>query len=723
MTVETRRRPGKGGFRRRRILPIRVGGRARTACARYEGSLLRLLPLSAALWLAAAASHAAGNPAIARPSLAKSSAVEAPGLVFFLATESEVGAVAVGTAHTFPLEDVAAAGRVDFYTGKSLRRMASSSRFLTPPGRPFSLPGATLRDDFVVYALDGQPAAARLLDAASEPPRQGDRVKVLGVPTRGKDDEDTIYGTVAVVSQERLEVDLDLDHELRGWGGAPILLSSTGRVVGILQAHVPQEGTSRLFAAPIGGVLAALQRPLESGAGRALTAFADDGSARPRAAGPAPAPATLVTPQADGRVQVRHSSGPTEMRMEIEYPPAGTSVADSVCGVFVAGRAAAASGELSQFDIVMVIDTSASTAEPSGSDIDGDGKVGTQRLGRIGSIFMPSTDSGDSILAAEIAAARTLLDGLDPRSTRVGLVSFAGDPPGYGRQRKPAYTLEPLTREYERIESALDALLASDPEGSTHMAAGVDQATIELLGLRGGLSTTNPRSDKIVFFFTDGQPTLPYGPEATADNVRAVLRAANRAGRGRVRIHSFAIGPDALEGPIAVVEMASRTEGYFTPVRDPGSLVSVVAEISFANLDEMALSNRTLNQDARYFRSTADGAWAGLVEMKPGKNNIRVWARADDGAEVEQLRDIQLDPKSESPPIPAELAARRNRLLEECLRDAKRRRQSVEEDHAELVRRELLVEIEEERAKARDRADAQRKELELEGVAEDETEE
>jgi hypothetical protein len=389
--------------------------------------------------------------------------------------------------------------------------------------------------------------------------------------------------------------------------------------------------------------------------------------------------------------------------------------------VFVAGRAAATAGELQQFDIVMVLDTSASTADPSGSDIDGDGRVGTQRLGRIGSIFMPSTDSGDSILAAEIAAARTLLGGLDPRSTRVGLVSFAGDPPGYGRQRKPAYTLEPLTREFDRVEAALDALASSDPEGSTHMAAGVDQATIELLGLRGALSSTNPRSEKIVFFFTDGQPTLPYGPEATADNVRAVLRAANRAGRGHVRIHSFAIGPDALEGPIAVVEMASRTEGYFTPVRDPGSLVSVVAEINFANLDEVELMNRTTQQTARYFRSTADGAWAGLVDMEPGPNNIRVWARADDGAEAEQLRDIRLDPNAESPPIPAELAARRNRLLEECLRDAKRRRKTTEEEHAEQVRRELLVEIEKERAAARERSDKQRKELELEGVTEDET--
>ncbi len=60
------------------------------------------------------------------------------------------------------------------------------------------------------------------------------------------------------------------------------------------------------------------------------------------------------------------------------------------------------------------------------------------------------------------------------------------------------------------------------------------------------------------------------------------------------------------------------------------------------------------------------------------------------------------------------LAARRNRLLEECLLDAKRLRVTAEEEHAEQVRRDILVEIEEERARARARADRQRKELELE---------
>jgi hypothetical protein len=293
------------------------------------------------------------------------------------------------------------------------------------------------------------------------------------------------------------------------------------------------------------------------------------------------------------------------------------------------------------------------------------------------------------------------------------VVVFAGDVPGTSRRSRPAYTMVALTNEYERVDATLDEILATEPEGNTHMAAGVDQATIELAGLRGAASRVDPDSEKIVFFFTDGQPTLPYGPEAEADNVRAVLRAANRAHRAGIRIHSFAVGPEALEGPISTVEMASRTDGYFTPVRNPGDLANVVEDVNIANLDSVDLQNRTTKKGARYFRATADGSWAGFVDLDNGKNLLNAKAVADDGATGDRDLDVRLDPQAKSPPVPKELAARRNRLLEECLRDLKRKRVTAEQDHAEQVRRELELEIEKEREKAKAQAEEQRKELEI----------
>jgi hypothetical protein len=372
----------------------------------------------------------------------------------------------------------------------------------------------------------------------------------------------------------------------------------------------------------------------------------------------------------------------------------------------------------------MVLDTSRSTVDPTGTDINGNGVVGRMRLGGLGTIFGGgSTDPGDSILAAEVAGAKRLLQGLDPRSTRVGVVAFAGDLPGTGRRAKPAYTLVALTDEHERAVAALDEILATEPEGNTHMAAGVDQATIELLGVRGSVSRPDPQAEKIVFFFTDGQPTLPYGPEAESDNVRAVLRAANRAARASIRIHSFAIGPDALEGPIAAVEMASRTEGFFTPVRHPADLVNAVEDVNIANLESVDLTNKTTKQPARYLRATADGSWAGFIDLAAGSNRLRVEALADDGATGGRELDVRFDAEAKSPPVPKDLAARRNRLLEECLLDLKRRRLTAEQQRAEEVRRELQIEIGREREKAKQQADEQRKELELDAVGEDEVDE
>jgi hypothetical protein len=683
----------------------------------------RWILLAIAVCLLPALAQAA-LPRVARPSLPGKgkSAVDARGLIFFLALK-DGGIAAVGTAHTFTPADVARAGRTDFYLGASLKRVGSSSRFLVAPGRPFTAPGASLREDFWVYAFDAAPQGVGKLEADGAPVKVGERVALLGVQERGKRDEDDLFGSVVSSSPTRLEIDLDLPGSLKGWGGAPILRVSNQKVIGIVEAHVSHEGTSRVIAAPIGGVIEALAKPPLTAAQGAYAQFADVKGAAP----PPPAPAIGTAPEgARARAPVLdpHADDPTNVQLDVEYPPPGSVVGNSACGVFVAGQAQAARGAKRRFDVVIVLDTSRSTIDPAGTDINGNGVVGRQRLGGLGTIFgSGSTDPGDSILAAEVAGAKHLLRGLDPRTTRVGVVAFAGDVPGTSRRSRPAYTLVALTSEYERVEAALDEVLASEPEGNTHMAAGVDQATIELSGFRGAASRVDADSEKVVFFFTDGQPTLPYGPEAEADNVRAVLRAANRARRANVRIHSFAVGPEALEGPIATVEMASRTDGFFTPVRHPGDLADVVEEVSIANLESVDLQNRTTEKPARYFRATADGSWAGFIDLDNGKNVLNVKAVADDGAAADKDFDVRLEPDAKSPPVPKELAARRNHLLEECLRDLKRRRVTAEHDAAEKLRRELELEIEKEREKARQQADQQRKELELEAVGDDEVDE
>jgi von Willebrand factor type A domain-containing protein len=666
---------------------------------------------SLGLVAAAATSQA---PAIARPGLAKIGAApaDARGVVFFLESALAPGMVAVGTAHTLAPEALARAQRVELVLPGSLAPVAVAERFAVAPGRPFSAEDGTMRDDYAVFLLAAKPRGVRALSAdARVQLASGARIRVLG-PGAGKRNEEAVAGAVTAATAERIEIQLDAERSLDGWGGAPVLDAESGRVVGILEAALPGEGAPRVLAAPIGGVLDALREPLDGGKGRRFAAFA-------------PAAGDAKSGAAPRRSLIQPTAGKaTNLELSIEYPRDGDQVTSTACGTFVAGRAQATRGAPRRFDVVLVIDTSRSTIEAAGTDVNGNGIVGEPRLGGLGSMIGAAlTDDGDSILAAEVAAARRVLAGLDPRSTRVGLVAFAGDPPGSGSTRKPAFTVAGLSREYAEIERGLDELLAAGAAGNTHMAAGVDQGVTELMGYRGAYSKADPDAEKVMFFFTDGQPTLPFSPDREADNVRAVLRAATRAQRANVKIHSFAIGPEALEGPIAAVELASRTRGYFTPVRKPGDLVDIVEEVSFADVDKVTLQQEQTRKEALPFRLTADGSWAGFLALEPGVNPIRATAVADEGAQAERRIQVSLvDAPDREVDLPVGLVVQRNRLLEDCLLIARQRRLDQERERNEEIRRALQVEIERERQKAKERADQQRKRLELEGEDEGDAE-
>ncbi len=683
-----------------------------------------LLAFLAVPLLAGNVQAAEGLPSVARPHLQLARQNVTQGLIFFLRIDSPPGVAAVGTAHAFELADLVEAERAEFMFGRGKRVAAVSKGLLVAPGRPFNEPGASLAGDFVIYALEAKPVGAAPLVAERDATLAlGARVRLLGIPASVPPDQDEIFGRLVSITPERLEIELDVPNDLRGWGGAPVLLDASHRVIGMLQAHYPQGSTTRVIVSPIASVLAAAARPLAGGAGRGFAQFASLASKRNLA--PASDARTPVTPPAPAGV-LPHAQAGVNLQLEIEYPPEGAVIGSSACGVFVAGRALALRGQMQHFDVAIVIDTSASTGGPSGADINGNGVVGVVYGGALGSMFGASlSDPADSILAAEVAAARQLLRGLDPRSTRVAVIVFSGEPEDQGGTyfgrgaSKPALTLQALSNDYARVESALDSVLMQGPGGLTHIAAGVDQATIELMGIKGALSRKDPTSEKVVLFLTDGTPTLPFGPQFEAENVRAVLRAAGRSQFSDIRIHSFAIGPEALDAPVATVEMARRTGGYFTPVRHPGMLAEAIETVDFANIDEVVVRNATNGKFAEPFRLTADGAWSGFLELENGANQLEVSARTDDATSVQRAVRVRLDPKAPDAPIPQDLVVHRNRLLEECLRNLKQVRVSAEREAADKVRKDLMVEIEKERAKAKQRAAEQSKRLEL-GVESDE---
>ncbi|HEX2486780.1 MAG TPA: vWA domain-containing protein [Myxococcota bacterium] len=733
---------------------------ARGPSPRCLGAML----LASLLAPATAPARSAELPAVAVPERigadGRASREGAGGTVFFLRL-ARSGVAAVGAAHSFDLAQLAAAPSVEFRLGRTGKRVARSTRFLAPPGRPFVDLGGSLRDDFVLFKLDASPVGARVLEPSGiGAARKGERVRLLGVPAMEAQDEDALYGRIVAVQPARLEIDLDVNTDLRGWGGAPVLSEKTGLVLGLLEAAWPEGNRLRLGAAPLDGVLAAAAAPLDEGRGVPFAAFAPAGAATARAAAPAsdarrsssgdaqarapaaaPAPADddskTAAEDEDENVEEQPRAGPpaprgdaplirseratARLELAIDYPGSG-EVFGGGTGGFVAGRALAVLGEFSRFDVVLVLDTSGSTSDMTGVDVNGNGITGERGI----SGLFRGQDAGDSVLAAEVAAARQLLQSLDPRVARVGLVSFSGSPsapPGTivigARDGPPAVTEVPLTSDYARVERGLDAILSRGPYGGTHMAAGLDQAVIELLGLRGGLSQPDADATRIVLYLTDGLPTLPVDA-ALGPNVQAAVRAAERARKAGVRVHTFALGAEALSGPIAPVEMAERTGGLFTPVREPGDIGRVIEEVNLANIEELSVRNATTGKDADELTLGPDGSFRALVPLAPGKNRIEVTARASDGSQRSEVVLLQYAPDAEMPDVPPEYVGARNALLEKRLATLKQVSVDIDRQAAEERRRELALEIERERAAALERAAIQRKELRIEPAQDDE---
>ena len=112
------------------------------------------------------------------------------------------------------------------------------------------------------------------------------------------------------------------------------------------------------------------------------------------------------------------ASGDLPVRIEVDSPKPGETVQNKVHQAPIRGTAVAAGERPALFDVMLVIDISGSTKVASGVDVDGDGEVGINPQFEL----LPpgtypadtvSTDPGDTILAAEVAAADALIASLD----------------------------------------------------------------------------------------------------------------------------------------------------------------------------------------------------------------------------------------------------------------------------------------------------------------------
>lgn len=308
-------------------------------------------------------------------------------------------------------------------------------------------------------------------------------------------------------------------------------------------------------------------------------------------------------------------SGDEQVWIDLHAPGDGTVLTLPLAMVEVSGSTGA--GRLHFHDVAIVIDLSASTRLRSGVDVNENGVIGKAspeiREDYWGSASPEQLcdDPGDTIAAAEIAAVRRLLKLLNPERTRVALIAF-GD---------RAEVVAKLEATRPQVDAALDELdLRHGWYGGTNYAAALDAARVALLGAKDDGRVGRKRS---VLFLSDGYPTLPP-PEPNPG--RAAIASARAAGEKDVRIHSFALGPEAVRGR-DVLDLVSRvSNGSLTEIERPGEVLFHLPAVELSEVAEVKLENQTSQQPGRAIRLLADGSFDGFVPLVAGRNLVRVTA-------------------------------------------------------------------------------------------------
>ncbi len=389
------------------------------------------------------------------------------------------------------------------------------------------------------------------------------------------------------------------------------------------------------------------------------------------------------------------------VRIVIDEPKRGEPVRNSVHQAPIRGSAFTEGRRRLAIDVMIAIDISGSTRAASGVDVDGDGEIGfNPHQEQVPPGLYPpdtrSTDPQDTILAAEISAADALLQNLDPTHLRVAVLSFGGEinpttlrQASYGQQ--DAWVEIPLTSDFDQVRRALQNILARGPRGGTNFAAGIRLAVTELASLHGARSTPRPEAAKILMFLTDGVPSFPFGSSRESDpgDTEAALGAARVASKAGITINTYALGPNALDNPIAATEMSRLTLGTFTPVKNPGDVITYLQGVTFASVEDVIFTNLTTSEISEDVRLLPDGSFSGYVPVREGINRVRVTALATDGSEGFTEFDIEFS-----------VSGRTSREL------------TLELDGIRKQNRELQLLIE--REKVRQFRDKQRKALKLE---------
>jgi hypothetical protein len=279
-------------------------------------------------------------------------------------------------------------------------------------------------------------------------------------------------------------------------------------------------------------------------------------------------------------------------------------------------RGRVAGPQIVDADVVVAIDQSNSALLASGRDVDGDGEVGRTRrwaedLGGYGEPHrLWTSDRGDTVHAAEVAAADALIAGLGASGNRVGLLTFTD-----------AVHVHAGVGDASAARSALQRLRPFADWTGTNLA--------RALHISGSmLASATPRAGegrrRAVVLFSDGKPSAPDGEHWAS---RRALEVAHELGAGGVAVFTVAFGEEP--DPRYLAELANAAGGSLL---SPEDLRALADGPRARELTELAIENLTAKEVARAVRTFPDGSFDAIVPLAEGDNVLEVRMLFADGA-------------------------------------------------------------------------------------------
>lgn len=248
--------------------------------------------------------------------------------------------------------------------------------------------------------------------------------------------------------------------------------------------------------------------------------------------------------------------------------PAPSTLPDGLRGELSPGR---------PLDLILLVDASLDAATSTGTDVNGDGKVDPGKGIRLTKGVLPTVSfrtGEDSILAAEIYAARRIVASAIHEGTRIGVVLMAQPFDPHPCELVPegpgAELLQPLTEDRTAVLAALDRIALRRAGGASNLAEGLRMSVSMLTGLPDMGAEARPDARRTVLFFGHRAPTFPFGSpyHTSPDDIALAERTAKVAATAGVRIEILTFGTG--EGMVisSLARIAEITGGALTRVPD-----------------------------------------------------------------------------------------------------------------------------------------------------------